>query len=205
MRFEKTLRLRCIVTIDSSFLQCRHCGQLEISFSFRKFVRLQFSHSMNSGCWNKCSLHATNSLIRSLVRLLRALMNSGCYIAYSSQFTQLLTVTSMLLLSSSFEKLKWHRIIYFSLRCYWHQYIYLIRITEIELNLRVNMHFGTSCSGETQDDSTSENYRSEQRRTCPDGPWRILEMLPPITYFWTACKQRWVLATLLKTDRRKTW
>jgi len=113
---------------------------------------------------------------------------------YCRQFSQSLTGMSILLLSSFFKKLKRHRTIYL------HNDVIgfgtFIRITEIGSNLGVNLIpqfripfgmfiFGTSRWGETQDDSTSENYCSVQRRTCPDRPWRILEILPsPRTKPW---------------------
>ena len=47
------------------------------------------------------------------------------------------------------------------------------------------INFGTPCWGETQDVSMSGKYTSEQKRTCLDGPWLILEMLPlPRTNPW---------------------
>ena len=70
--------------------------------------------------------------------------------------------------------------------CYWLGYIYQDYRNRIESRSKSHptilhtvwyVHFCTSRWGETQDDSTSEKNHSEQRITCPNGPWHILGML----------------------------
>ena len=136
-------------------------GYTKHNFLNRSLVCLLCA-SMNSRCCHGWLPFATNSLNRSLVQ---AFLSSAPLLSSSKDkepTTFLMMSQTLVHLSKKQDRIKY--------RSKYHPTL---------LHKTGYIHFGIVCSGETQDDSTSGIYRSERRRTCPDGPWQILEKLPP--------------------------